>query len=421
MKKLIIFLIPALLSAQNLNLRLTTTAYMWQRYETPEISTNHLRAYQLAQLTLSKGNISFHSFVNFSNDFREKQSGDPRFRFYNFYINWRNLFNRVNLKLGRLSVYSGVGVGTIDGIYASTKVAKFLNLNIYGGFLMPEGQKLALNDDPKNNFMFGGQLKFSSGEFSGSLSYFNQHRKPKSYDALRADSLGNVFVQEISLTSAQYNLVSGDLRYESSIFEVYSRLDYDVSKVKFTRGEISGGVNLMSRLKLSAGYNYRDPRIPLNSIFSVFSYEVTKEVEAGVHYSISPMLRAYVGFSNVRYADDNSQRIVFGFDAGYVFINLAKRMGYAGELDGVSAQGYYPMFNNRFIINAGLNYASYKLSEGSQRNRDLVVLLGGSFKPNNSLSFDVQTQYIQNRVYKSDFRVFFKFNYWLFTNIGLIK
>ncbi|CUT03549.1 hypothetical protein JGI17_11902 [Candidatus Kryptonium thompsonii] len=47
-KKLIFLLFPAILFAQNLNLRLTTTAYMWQRQETPEISTNHLRAYQLA-------------------------------------------------------------------------------------------------------------------------------------------------------------------------------------------------------------------------------------------------------------------------------------------------------------------------------------------------------------------------------------
>ena len=136
-KKLIFLLFPAILFAQNLNLRLTTTAYMWQRQETPEISTNHLRAYQLAQLTLSKGNLSFHAFANLSNDFREKQTDDPRFRFYNFYLNWRNIFNRFNLKLGRFAVYSGVGVGTIDGAYINAKIFKFLSANVYGGFLMP--------------------------------------------------------------------------------------------------------------------------------------------------------------------------------------------------------------------------------------------------------------------------------------------
>ncbi len=421
MKKLIVFLLPTFLFAQNLNLRLTTTAYMWQRYETPEVSTNHLRAFQLAQLTLSQGNVSFHAFVNFSNDFREKQLEDPIFRFYNFCVNWRNLFGRLNFKLGRISIYSGVGVGTIDGAYVNAKITKFLSANIYGGFLMPVNQKLKLNDDPKNNFMFGGQLKFSTGELSASLSYFNQHRKPKTYEALRADSLGDVFVQEINLTSSQYQIVSGDLNYEFSIFELYLRGDYDVNKVKFTRGEISAGVNLIDRFKLMASYDYRDPRIPANSIFSVFNYGVTKEIEAGMQYLISSKLRAYVGFSNVSYVDDKSQRIVLGFDMGYGSVNLTRRIGYAGELDGISAQVYYSMFDNRFIASAGLNYASYKLSELASKHKDLVAFVGGSLKPSNFLSFDVQAQYIQNRIYKSDFRVFFKFNYWFFTNLGLVK
>ncbi|CUS84830.1 hypothetical protein JGI3_00730 [Candidatus Kryptobacter tengchongensis] len=421
MKKLFLLLLaPALLFSQNLNLRLTTTAYMWQRYETPEVRSEHLRAFQLAQITLSKGNLSLHSFVNISNDFREKQTGDPRFRFYNFYLNWRNIFNRFNLKLGRFAVYSGVGVGTIDGAYVNAKISKFLNANVYGGFLMPQDQKFALNDEPKNNFMFGGQLKFSKGSLNASLSYFNQHRKPKAYEALRADSLGDVFVQEINFTSSQYQIVSGDLNYELSIFEFYSRLDYDINKVKFSRGEVSIGINLIERLKLSVSYDYRDPRIPVNSIFSVFNYGATKEVEAGVHYRISSLLRVYAGFSNVRYVDDKAQRIVLGFDVGYASVNFAKRLGYAGELDGVSAQVYYPMFNNRFIPNASLTFSSYKLWEGGERHKDLVIALGGSVKPSKSISFDVQSQYIQNRVYKSDFRVFFKFNYWLFTNLGLV-
>ncbi len=420
-KRLIFLLIPALLFSQNLNLRLTTTAYMWQRQEAPEISTNHLRAYQLAQLTLSKGNLSLHAFANLSNDFREKQTDDPRLRFYNFYVNWRNIFNRFNLKFGRLAVYSGVGVGTIDGAYINARISKFLSANVYGGFLMPQDQKFALNDDPKNNFMFGGQLKFSRSSLYASLSYFNQHRKSKVYEALRADSLGDVFVKEINLTSAQYQIVSGDLSYEFSNFEVYSRVDYDINKVKFSRFEISAGVNLVERLKLSAGYDYRDPRIPANSIFSVFNYGVTKEIEAGVHYKISPTLRVYVGFSNVRYVDDKAQRIVLGFDAGYGSVNFAKRLGYAGELDGISAQVYYPMFNNKFIPNASLSFASYKLWDGGEKHKSLVLSLGGNLKLNNAISFDVQSQYIQNKIYKSDFRVFFKFNYWLFTNLGLIK
>lgn len=421
MRILILLVLPAFLFAQNLNLRLTTSAYMWQRQETQTISTNHLRAYQFAQLSLSQGNLSFHAFANLSNDFRQKQSGDPRVRFYNFYINWRNLFNRFNLKIGRFAVFSGVGVGTIDGAFINTKILKSLSANVYGGFLPPVGQKFSITDDTRNNFMFGGQLKFSSGDLNTSLSYFNQHRKPKPYSALRADSLGDVFAQEINTVSSQYQIISADVGYDFSIFEFYSRADYDLNKSKFSRGEVSLGVNLTNRLKLNAGYDYRDPRIPVNSIFSVFNYGVTKEIEVGVNYKISSLFRLTVGFSNVNYVDEKSQRIVFGFDAGYGSVNFAKRIGYAGELDGFSAQLYYPMFGDRLIPNVSLSYASYKLSDVTEREKSIALSLGVNYKLNKAFSFDIQGQYLRNRIYSSDFRFFFKLNYWLFTNIGFIK
>jgi hypothetical protein len=421
MRVLIFLILPAFLFAQNLNLRLTTSAYMWQRQETQTISTNHLRAYQFAQLSLSQGNLSFHTFANFSNDFRQKQSGDPRLRFYNFYVNWRNLFERFNLKLGRFAVYSGVGVGTIDGAFINAKILKSLSANVYGGFLPPAEQKFGITSDAKNNFMFGGQLKFSRDDLNASVSYFNQHRKPKPYSTLRADSLGDVFIQEINPTSSQYQIISADVGYDFSIFEFYSRADFDLNKSKFSRGEVSLGVNLTNRLKLNAGYDYRDPRIPVNSIFSVFNYGVTKEIEVGVNYKISSLLRVIVGFSNVNYVDEKSQRIIFGFDAGYGSVNFAKRIGYAGELDRISAQFYYPMFGDRFITNVGLSYASYKLSDAVEKEKDLILSLGANYKLNKSFSFDIQGQYLRNKFYKSDFRFFIKLNYWLFTNIGFIK
>jgi len=325
------------------------------------------------------------------------------------------------LKLGRFAVYSGVGVGTIDGAFINAKILKSLSANVYGGFLPPAEQKFGITSDAKNNFMFGGQLKFSRDDLNASVSYFNQHRKPKPYSTLRADSLGDVFIQEINPTSSQYQIISADVGYDFSIFEFYSRADFDLNKSKFSRGEVSLGVNLTNRLKLNACYDYRDPRIPVNSIFSVFNYGVTKEIEVGVNYKISSLLRVIVGFSNVNYVDEKSQRIIFGFDAGYGSVNLAKRIGYAGELDGISAQFYYPMFGDRFIPNVGLSYASYKLSDAVEKEKDLILSLGANYKLNKSFSFDIQGQYLRNKFYKSDFRFFIKLNYWLFTNIGFIK
>lgn len=421
MKKIFLLLLPAVLLSQNLNFRFTTSAYMWQGYETPEVKTSYLKAFQLAQLTLSRKNLSVHIFSNLSHDLRQRQSGDARIGFYNFYLNWRNIFNRLNLKLGRFAVYSGVGVGTIDGAYFDFKLSKFLNANIYGGFSIPRDQRFGLNDEPRNNYMFGCQLKYSNDLLNASISYFNQHRKPRKYEAFRSDIFGDVFIQEINLTSSQYQILSGDIRYEFSVFEIYSRLDYDLNKQKFSRSEVSFGASLFERLKFSVSYDYRDPRIPINSIFSSFTYGETREIQAGIHYKISPIYRVYAGFSRVSYVDDKSYRLAFGFDARYASVNVTRRLGYAGEFDGITAQVYYPMFNDRFVPNLTLGYASYKLWENGEKRKDIVAAVGGNIRLGQAFSFDIQSQYIQNKVYKSDFRVFLKFNYWFFRNLGLIK
>jgi hypothetical protein len=103
----------------------------------------------------------------------------------------------------------------------------------------PAEQKFGITSDAKNNFMFGGQLKFSRDDLNASVSYFNQHRKPKPYSTLRADSLGDVFIQEINPTSSQYQIISADVGYDFSIFEFYSRADFDLNKSKFSRGKFT--------------------------------------------------------------------------------------------------------------------------------------------------------------------------------------
>ena len=105
--------------AQTINARFTTSVYSWQQKEIDSNSANHVRAYQLAQVTI--GNIglpglSFHTYLNLSNDFGEEAVDDPRVWIYNCYFNYKNTAKAIDLSLGRQRVYAGVGYGTIDGM-----------------------------------------------------------------------------------------------------------------------------------------------------------------------------------------------------------------------------------------------------------------------------------------------------------------
>ena len=66
----------------------------------------------------------------------------------------------------------------------------------------------------------------------------------------------------------------------------------------------------------------------------------------------------------------------------------------------------------------GISYSSYKLSKNDDTNHLTAILGGLNFRPLAFLSFDGQAQYMNNKIYKDDFRFFFKLNYWFNTNFN---
>jgi hypothetical protein len=122
----------------------------------------------------------------------------------------------------------------------------------------------------------------------------------------------------------------------------------------------------------------------------------------------------------VNYTDDNSARITLGVATPYGMISYAKNFGYAGELDALSLYTNYRLLNGLFTPSFGLGYSNYKLSSTSPKNSALYILFGTNIRPWRILSFDLQGQYLNNKIYKNDFRFFLKINYWFNTNLKVL-
>src|SRR5512136_1535587 len=85
----VLMIVNAEFYAQTINARFTTSAYTWEQQEIDSSKANHLRFYQLAQFSIGNlglPNLSFHTYVQFSNDFAEKAANDPRWWIYNCYF-----------------------------------------------------------------------------------------------------------------------------------------------------------------------------------------------------------------------------------------------------------------------------------------------------------------------------------------------
>jgi len=425
MKKNIISICLIIISAgclfpQNINGRFSSSVYSLERFDTTNVSNNYLRAYELLNLNINQDKFSLRTYLDFEGDLSGDVKEVSHVRLYNLYLEGRDLFDVATIKLGRQPIYNSIGGGVYDGANLDLKVEGFKLSGYYGGDV-PSYQKVAFNDW-QNNYITGGKLTTTNiDNFQIDLSYVNKNFKPQDYYALRLDPNYNPIEVLITHNSNQFSFGSAEVFYNlKNTLDVEARYDYDFNFAKTSKFEFDADYLQIDNLKLNLYYNYRDPRINYNSIFSVFNYGNTQEIEIGGDYAFNKEITITGKVGDVIYQDDNSQQITLGLSTIYGTLTYLKNLGYAGEMDGLSLYTAHSFFEGLITPSAGISYTAYKLSPDDPTNNITSVLAGINVRPYRSLSFDLQGQYMDNKIYKNDFRFFFKVNYWFNTNLGLM-
>ncbi len=417
----ITFLITLSLQAQNVRGRISSSLYSFERYSSIDNSDQYLRAFQTLRLQVTKNNISLKTRINFESDIINPLDRDPKLRFYNLYLEARNLYDVATLKIGRQPLYNSVAGGLYDGINLKLKFKGFNLTGYFGGNVAPY-QKLQFTDDLFNDYIAGGKVSVTAVEnLKFDLSYIDKNFKPQQYQAIRLDENLNPINVLIRKNSNQFKFVSAGLTYKiKNLIRINTKYDYDLNFETTSKFSVSARYNQIKNLGISLFYNFREPRIRYNSIFAVFNYGNTQEIEGGVDYKFNKKITLFGKFGNVTYKDDNSQRLTIGINSNYGGLSYRKTFGYAGELDALSLYTAKTFLNGLLTPSVGFAYTSYKLSPDEETNKIISFLGGVNIRPWKLWSFDLQAQYFSNKIYKNDLRVFFKINYWFNTNLNLL-
>lgn len=407
-------LLSAGASAQLMTGRLTTSFYGFEGRDTALAKVLYLRAYENVYFNAASGDYSFNMNAMVSNDFGSTIETDPELRVNSFLMKVKNIGGFADISAGRQFVFAGVGSGLIDGISGS---AKFLDNNLviqgYGGSNVIQSREIRKNYIGTNG-LFGGQITYAPIEDGAvSVSYMNKRWKRKPYTALRMDSLFNPYSIVINSRPNEEELASVDLEYQyEQAYSIQAKTDYDFRTEELSKIQTFARVGVVNDLNVTAEYIYRQPRVAYNSIFSVFNTNSTKEIEGGIEYR--PMLKTFLfaRFANVDYVDESSQRIVVGGMYDFISATYTQNFGYAGELNGVSVQASYPMMERTFTPMCAVGYATYKLDKADAASDVFNGTLGATYRPFQTLSTDLQMQWMSTPQYKSDMRIFLKINYW---------
>lgn len=415
---LIIF-VTISLNAQNLNGRFSSSLYSFERSDSSDVSQTHLRSFQMLNLNFNYENFSVRSYLNLEHDFAKEMVNDPRLRFYNLYLEARNVLDIATVKLGRQPIINSVAGGLYDGASLTLKKSDFQLSGFYGGNV-PAYQEFKLIEDWNDNYIAGGKFSTTVLEnFKFGIGYLNKNFKPMNYSALRMDVNLNPILVEIENKSNQYQFLQGDVTYRlKNLITVNSKYAYDLNHETTSKVEFDVRYDQIDDLGINFYYNYREPLIRYNSIFSVFDFGNTQEFEIGTDYRINNNFTVIGKFGYVNYKDDNSSRVGLGLASAWGTLNYRKTFGYAGEMDALSLYTAHSFLDGFITPSAGVSFTTYKLSkDDSDSNSITTVLAGLNIRPFRTLSFDLQGQFMNNKIYKNDLRFFFKLNHWFNLNL----
>lgn len=428
-------LLPLLLAwagsapAQLVHGRFTTSFYTFQRFDTAGSSLTYLRAFQSVQLSAAQNDFSVNTYlqgaVNGTNQFGD----NGRVRFYNLYFRWANIGKLLDLSVGRQAVYAGVGNGTIDGLTARARMwDNQITVTGYGGSTVND-DFIGVRKDWHDNLNLGGQVLTTlvPGARIG-LSYMYRGEKRDEYLALRESQVGDSLKTYLTLPFAVRSesnaeqLGGADVSWSyGRLLTVYGSYDYDFNYNETSRGQGSLRVNVTDALALTGDYTYRKPQIAFNSIFSVFTLNSTRLAEGGVEYGFTPLLRAFGKLGVVSYTDTTSMTWTVGVNSGYGSASYSGSTGYAGQLASFSVQGAYPLFDRMLVPSVGISWASYRLSAEDPKNKAVSILAGATVRPTRNFSFDVQGQWMSNRLYANDMRLQVRLMYWFAERVSLFS
>ncbi|MHC1736594.1 MAG: hypothetical protein AB9882_01135 [Ignavibacteriaceae bacterium] len=408
-------------TAQNINGRISSSVYSFERFETEQISNTYYRAYQMVNLNINKDKFSLRTYMNLEDDFSKKLEYDPRLRVYNLFLEVRDIMDIATVKLGRQPIYSSVTGGVFDGGLLALKYDDY-KLTGYYGANTPAYQKLEIIENFSDNVIAGADFNANLPyDLTLGLSYVNKNFKSQDYNAIRMDNDLNPINVLIRSKSLQYQFASAKLGYSMpEMLDVNLRYDFDLNIFSTSKLELATEYKLNKKVNFDLYYNYREPRVRYNSIFSVFDFGNTQEIEIGGGYQFMKDLTATARFGYVKYSDENSSRLNIGLNSKYGSLSYRKTFGYAGELDAVSLYAGHSFFEGFLTPSVGLSYTTYKLVSSAEKNDLMTLLAGFNVRPYRMLSADIQAQYMNNKIYKNDLRLLFKVNYWFNTNFSLL-
>ncbi len=341
---------------------------------------------------LDKDNkLTFQGYGRLTQDIR---NGDGLSgRLYYLYGDYSNLFDKMDIRVGRQFVNSAAGNAIIDGGKVDLKNVGPVAFSVMGG----RNVFFDLNGEGTNyrDFAFGAAAYLNGfRNTDAEVSYFMKLDN----DGVARDQVGASFKQYL------FNSV-----------KLYGNTRFDMPSETFS--EVLAGVKYypLANLVLTGEWYQSYPVFDSTSIFSVFAVSRYQEGVFRADYTINNMISVNAGYSKQDYEGADADVFELGcrirpIEHLQVTLEYDHRNGYGGDLNGGIAEVAYEA-TKKLEIAGGIHFDVYERDKLTGEETARKYWLGSRYKIDDKMSASVRVEDNVNARYKEDWTGRVAFNY----------
>ena len=371
----------------------SSTQFLWFNNVFTEKKQAEFGEYlNLSVTNIDKDNkLSFQGYGRFTQDVRNGEGLNGRL--YYLYGDYSNLFDKVDIRLGRQFVNYAAGSALIDGGKVDLKNVGPVGFSVMGGrnvIFDLDGEATRSHD-----FAFGAAAYLAGVKsVDAELSYFMKFDK----DGLARDQLG---------ASAKWYLLNS--------LKVYGNARFDFPSETFN--EVLAGVKYFptSDLILTGEWYQSYPTFDSTSIFAVFAVNRYQEGVFRVDYTINDKIAVNAGYSREDFETDSADVFEVGcrirpIEQVLLNLNYDRRKGYGGSLNGGIAELTYEPIKPLELA-AGIHFDVFERDRVTGEETARKYWLGAKYKLAKNMTASVRIEDDVNARFKSDWQGRAVFNY----------
>ncbi len=364
----------------NGSFRQTLYAYQSDRRHTRLMQFLNFNAAPASTLSVS-GNLRAIS------DLSSPNSVGQRLQLYALHVDYHAFGNRLETGAGRLFLHAGTTLGSLDGVQMRLETSRRTRWMLYGGVQSPFDRRFEF--DAGGGTVFGSTFDATLRKSSWQLFFLQRLRD------------GAVVRRETGVNASLQAPMNTAVKLQSR---------YNLEDQRLQHFLVSARSRWGRHLRFNMEYRRRRPQVEGDAFLAVFTPRPYQLWRATAEWEWSEQYALELQTQQVFFERGRADHISLGINTPFGSASAVWESGYAGDHLGVMLNAFVEPFCG-LLLSAYVDYSRYRTEQIYQFEQQSANAVRLSYRFSRHFSADVEAQWLNDRLRRSDARLLNHFTY----------